>query len=347
VALGDGYRVVNVGAADTVTVQVVDGRRPPVVMPGPRVIRIAPAASGLDVGGQRLEASAVRVEARRGVLSVGGRDYGGVLEVRRSAEGLLLVGELALEDYIAGTVRAETGDRWPIEALRAMAVVARTYAAFHQWRNAGKPYHLVASSQDQNFAGRAADGSLAWEAARSTAGQVLTWEGRVFPAFYHSDSGGTTEPPQTIFTGEGIPPLTGVRDEFALDSPHYAWVVTIPLATIAERLRQGGHDLGRISRLTVVERSPSSRVAWIAIDHSRGTVTLRGADFRRLIGYETLKSTLFLPVVQDGAVRFEGRGFGHGVGLSQFGAKGMAERGYRYPQILEHYYPGSTLARLP
>ena len=113
-----------------------------------------------------------------------------------------------------------------------------------------------------------------------------------------------------------------------------------------ERLRQGGVDVGDITGFAVVERSASFRVVRLAVEHSRGTATLKGTDFRRLVGYDVLKSTLFVPVLVDGAVRFEGRGWGHGVGLSQFGAKGMAERGYPYAQILAHYYPGSTLANL-
>jgi stage II sporulation protein D len=288
----------------------------------------------------------VRLATRRGPLRVGTRDYGGLLEVWRTPEGLLLVNELPLEEYVAGTVRAEASEKWPPEALRAVAVVARTYAAFLQQRNAGKPFHLVASSQHQNYAGRVPDGSPAGEAARATAGQVLTWQGTVFPAFYHSDSGGFTEPPQTVFSGDGIPPLPGVRDEFSVDSPNYSWAVTLPLAVIGERLRQGGVDVGDVRGLSVVERSPSLRVLRLAVEHSRGTATLKGTDFRRLVGYDVLKSTLFVPVVQDGTVRFEGRGWGHGAGLSQFGAKGMADRGYVYPQILAHYYPGTSLATL-
>jgi stage II sporulation protein D len=204
----------------------------------------------------------------------------------------------------------------------------------------------VASNQDQNFAGWAMEGSPAREAARTTAGQVLTWQGRVFPTFYHSDSGGFTEPARSVFSGDGVPPLEGVRDEFSMESPNYTWTVTFPLTVIGERLRRGGIEVGQVIRLTVLERSPSFRVAQLAVEHSRGTATLRGADFRRLIGYDALKSTLFVPVAQDGLVRFEGRGWGHGVGLSQFGAKGMADRGYAYPQILGHYYPGTVLATL-
>jgi stage II sporulation protein D len=255
------------------------------------------------------------------------------------------VARTALEEYVAGTVRAEAPERWPIESLRALAVVARTYGVFHQQKNADKPSHLVASSQHQNYIGRVVEGP-AWEATRTTAGQVLTWQGSVFPTFYHSDSGGFTEPPQNVFSGERIPPLPGVRDEFSLESPNYTWAVTLPLGVIAERLRQGGLDVGEIRDLAVVERSPSFRVARLQVEHSKGTTPVRGPDFRRLVGYDVLKSTLFVPVVVDGAVRFEGRGWGHGVGLSQFGAKGMADRGYAYAQILAHFYPGTVLASL-
>ena len=353
VALGDGLRGVEIGAADLVTLQDAGMRRALFGIPGGRVVRLTPAAAGFDVAWgaasgerRRVAMAGVRLATRRGPFRVGTRDYEGVLEVWRSGEGLLLINELPLEEYVAGTVRAEASEKWPAEALRAMAVVARTYAVFLQQRNAGKPYHIVAGSQHQNYAGRVGEGSPAAEAARATVGQILTWQGSVFPAFYHSDSGGYTEPPQTIFSGDGIPPLPGVRDEFSADSPNYSWAITLPLAVVGERLRQGGLDVGDVRGLSVLERSASFRVARIAVEHSRGTATLKGTDFRRLVGYDVLKSTLFVPVVQDGAVRFEGRGWGHGAGLSQFGAKGMADRGYGYAQILAHYYPGTALQTL-
>ena len=347
IALAEGVRHVEIGVADSVTVVDPAAGRVLFSLPGPRILRVAPSGAGLDVvGGRRVDLPRLRVEVRRGRLRVGTRDYVGALEIWRQGEGLLLVNDLPMEEYVAGTVRGEASERWPAEALRALAVAARTYAVFQQGRGAGKAFHVVASNQDQNFAGWAEEGSPAREAARTTAGQVLTWQGRVFPTFYHSDSGGFTEAAQSVFSGDGVPPLEGVRDEFSMESPNYTWTVTFPLTVIGERLRRGGLEVGQVTRVTVLERSPSFRVARLAVEHSRGTATLRGADFRRLIGYDALKSTLFVPVAQDGVVRFEGRGWGHGVGLSQFGAKGMADRGYAYPQILEHYYPGTTLATL-
>ena len=109
---------------------------------------------------------------------------------------------------MAGTVRAEAPERWPIESLRAVAVVARTYAVFHQEKNGDKPYHLVASSQHQNYAGRVVEGPAA-DATRGTVGQVLTWRGSVFPTFYHSDSGGFTEAAQLASRATGSPRCPG------------------------------------------------------------------------------------------------------------------------------------------
>ena len=347
IALAEGARHVEIGVVGSVTVVDPAAGRVLFSLPGPRILRVVPSGSGLDVvGGRRIDLPRLRVEAQRGPLRVGTREYAGTLEIWRQGEGLLLVNELPLEEYVAGTVRGEASERWPAEALRALAVAARTYAVFQQGRAVGKAFHVVAGNQDQNFTGSTSPGSPAREAARATAGQVLTWQGRVFPTFYHSDSGGFTEAAQSVFSGDGVPPLEGVRDEFSTESPNYTWTVTVPLTVIGERLRRGGLEVGQVTRVTVLERSPSFRVTRLAVEHSRGTVTLRGADFRRLIGYDALKSTLFVPVAQDGVVRFEGRGWGHGVGLSQFGAKGMADRGYTYPQILEHYYPGTVLATL-
>jgi stage II sporulation protein D len=349
VSLGDGLRVVEVGAADLVSVSEPGSGRPLFGVRGPKVFRVVPAGPGrpgLVVDGRTLAMAGVRLEVRRGPIRIGPRDYTGVLELWRSGEGLLLVNEIPLEEYVAGAVRAEVPERWPPEALRAMAVVIRSYAAFHQARNAGKPAHLVAGSQDQHFAGWVSEPTASREATRATTGQVLTWEGRLFPTFHHSDSGGFTEPPQTVFSGEGIPPLPGIRDEFSLDSPHYGWEVTVPLAAIGQRLRQAGVEVGELRGINILERSPSLRVVRVGVDGNRGSATLKGTEFRRVVGYDLLKSTLFVFTPVNGAIRFEGRGYGHGVGLSQFGAKGMAERGYGYRQILEHYFPGAVVTTL-
>lgn len=307
------------------------------------LVRAVPVGALVDVDGVR--APGFRLTSDR-PLRVNGREYPAPLELIRNGDGIAVVNELLLEDYLPGVVRAEAGDKFPREALRAQAIVARTYAAHQRLINAGKPYHILASTAHQQYFGRVAPGSPAWDAVRETAGQVLLWEGDVFPAFYHTESGGFTEDPRTVFAARNMPALRPVVCPFSAGSPHYLWNLDVRLADLGEALRRGGVDVGQIRRIVVAERTPSLRAVTVAVAGTRGSAQLRGNDFRRLVGYDTLKSTLFAVAVDGDVAHFSGRGYGHGVGMCQWGAKGMAERGYAARQILEFYYPGTTFGYL-
>jgi stage II sporulation protein D len=188
--------------------------------------------------------------------------------------------------------------------------------------------------------------SPSWGAVRETAGQVLLWEGDVFPAFYHTESGGYTEDPRTVFAARNMPGLKPVRCDFSTGSPHYYWSLDVRLVDLAETLRRHDVGVGSVTAIEVTERTSSLRAAGITVHGTRGSVRLRGNDFRRMLGYDTFKSTLFAVAVDAQYARFSGRGYGHGVGMCQWGAKGMAEQGHTAKQILEFYYPGATLSTL-
>jgi stage II sporulation protein D len=258
----------------------------------------------------------------------------------------VVVNEVPLEEYLVGVLRAETGEKFPLEALRAQAIAARTYAAYHRSLNGARPYHILASTAHQQYAGRVAPTSPIWGAVRETAGQVLLWEGDVFPAFYHTESGGYTEDPRTVFAARNMPGLKPVRCEFSIGSPHYYWSLDVRLVDLAEILRRHDVAVGSVTAIDVTERTPSLRAATVTVHGSRGSVRLRGNDFRRMIGYDTFKSTLFAVAVDGNTAHFSGRGYGHGVGMCQWGAKGMAEQGHTARQILEFYYPGTVLSAL-
>jgi len=279
-------------------------------------------------------------------IRINGREYPATLEIVRYGEGLAIVNELRLEEYVVGVLRAETSERWPVESLRAQAVVARTYAAFHRASSGAKPYHLVASTTHQMYTGRVPASSPIWDAVRDTAGQVLLWEGELFPAFYHSASGGYTEDPRTVFATRNMPALKAIRDEFSAAAPHFYWSLDLRLADLSDILRRDGYDVGTVTAIDVTERTPSLRVSTLTVHGTRSSARLRGNDFRRMVGYETIKSTLFAVALDGSVARFSGRGYGHGVGMSQWGAKGMAEQGYKAEKILEYYYPGATLGML-
>jgi stage II sporulation protein D len=347
VALAEGARTVELGGGALV-LQDLEGRRLSRV--SSTWLRVVAHGSGVEVRGLGRGAArltGVRVTAGGGAaVRVGNFAYPGTVEVRRGSEGLLVINALPLEDYVVGSVKAEAGEAMPMEMLKAQAIVARTYAAYHRRLNAGKPYEIVAATAHQQYAGRVGPDSPIWTAVRETRGQVLLWEGDLFPAFYHTDSGGHTEDPRMVFAASNMPALRPVRVEFPSDSPHHLWTLDVRLGDLSAAMQRAGVGVGRVTSLEVLERSVSLRVTRLLVLGTGGRVVLRGNDFRRVVGYDTLKSTLFSVAVDDTIARFAGRGYGHGVGLDQAGAKTMGQLGYTARQILTYYYPGAEFGSL-
>lgn len=307
------------------------------------VVRAAWTGAGIEIDGRRAPVFQLRSQHP---VQLNGRQYAPALDLVATGSGIAIVNELPLEEYVVGVVRAEAGERWPAEALRAQAIVARTYGAYHRIIAAARPYHVVASTAHQQYAGRVPPGSPVWAAVQETTSQVLRWEGELFPAFYHTESGGYTEDPRLVFSARNMPALRPIVCPFSAGSPHFYWRLELRLDDLAQLLRGQGIDVGAVTAVEVPERTASLRAIAVTVRGSRGAARLRGNDFRRIVGYDTLKSTLFAASVDGGVVRFSGRGYGHGVGLCQWGAKGMAEQGYTARQILDFYYPGAVLGVL-
>jgi stage II sporulation protein D len=342
VGLGEGLGTVELSGAP-MRVQDLNGRA--LAEESVTSLRVLRRDGSVDWRGQRV--AGIRVVPAGGApLRFQQRLYPGTIDVVGAPEGLIVINQLPIEEYVVGAVKAEAGDKMPIEMLKAQAIVARTYAAYHRRLNAAKPYHIVAGTANQQYAGQVKADSPAWTAVMDTEGQVLLWEGELFPAFYHTDSGGYTEDPRVVFAATNMPALQPVRVEFASQSPHHAWSLDVGLADLAASLKRGGVSVGAITALRVLERSASLRVSRISVVGTRGSATLRGNEFRRLVGYDILKSTLFAVSVDRSYARFAGRGYGHGVGLDQSSAKTMAEQGYTARQIVQYYYPGATLSSL-
>lgn len=308
------------------------------------VVRASIVGGELELDGRR--SAAFRLTSDR-PIRLNEREYAGRLDVMRNSDrALTVINEVPLDDYLVGVLRAESNDRWPPEALRAQAIASRTYAAYHRMINAAKPYHILASTAHQQFAGRVATSSPAWAAVLETTGTILRWEGELFPAFYHANSGGYTEDPRAVFEARNMPGLRAVVCHFAAGSPHFQWSLDLRLADLGDMLKRHHVDVGTVRSIEVTDRTASLRATIVTVRGTAGIQRLRGNDFRRIVGYDTLKSTLFAVAVDREVARFAGRGYGHGVGMCQWGAKGMAERGATAQQILEFYYPGATFARL-
>ena len=343
VAVVEQARVVEVRGVDVEVTQIGPCERCRARPLRTDAVRAVPSGLVVEIDGARAPAFRLVSDAP---LRINGREYAAPLELMRNGDGLAVINEVPIEEYLPGVLRAEAGDKFPPEALKAQAVVARTYAAHQRLIQAGKPFHIIASTAHQQFAGRVTAGSPAYDAVRETAGQVLLWAGEVFPAFYHTESGGYTEDPRTVFAARNMPALLPVACPFSANSPHYYWNLDVRLPDLGDALRRGGVDVGQVRSVTVAERTMSLRAVNVAVVGSRASTQIRGNDFRRMLGYDAFKSTLFAVAIEGEVARFTGRGYGHGVGMCQWGAKGMAERGYKARQILEFYYPGTTFGVL-
>ena len=266
----------------------------------------------------------------------------GSLDITVREEHLLVVNVVDLEDYVAGVVGSEVNPGWHEELLRTQAVAARTYVLHKKLANAGQPFDVYASVQDQVYTGRQNVNRAVLDAVNRTRGQVLTYEGRPIFAVYSSTTAGPTEDAVNVWAKD-LPYLKGVDCPFDRESPWYEWQATIPFDTVEARLKDEGYPIGWLATLTPYGMTTAGRVKDVRILHSRGELIITGQEFRRILGYAEVRSTRFSIERIDRHVVFAGQGAGHGVGLCQWGAKEMAELGYPYQSILRYYYPGTEI----
>ena len=276
---------------------------------------------------------------------VNGKPYHGIMEISFLDKGLLAVNDLPLEDYLVGLINCEISSAWPIEAIKAQAVIARTYAVNRREARRNALYHLESSVMDQVYNGCEIEDSRARRGVSETAGEVLTYNGGVIQAFYHSSCGGKTESAENVW-GTNIPYLKGVDCRYCQLSPSSAWDQKLPLKELEERLRAAGFKATPLVDIRAGIRNNRGRLKNVVAVTPRGELAIPGDQFRKAVGYGVIKSTNFTVRVANGDAFFSGLGNGHGVGLCQWGAKQRALEGFSYTEILSYYYPGTELKQL-
>ena len=283
--------------------------------------------------------------ATSAAVMINGKPYRGLAEVSPGDKGLLVVNELQLEDYLVGLINCEISSAWPIEAVKAQAVIARTYALNRRDARKNAPYHLESSVIDQVYEGCLIEDNRARRAVSETEDEVLTYNGAIIQAFYHSNCGGRTEASENVW-GAPLAYMKGVECGYCLSNPSSTWEQRLTLRNIEEKLRAAGFNVSGLTDIRPGVRNSRGRLKNIVAVSARGEVTLAGDQFRKAIGYGIIKSTNFTLKVVSGEVLFSGLGNGHGVGLCQWGAKQRALDGFNYTEILSYYYPGTVLKKL-
>jgi len=307
-------------------------------------ITVGAGPSGLIVDGQRLRSDRLDVRGRDGELTVNGLTVGGRVIVKRQNGKLLAINELPLEDYVKGVVPSEMSAAWHPEALKAQAIAARTYGLYQVRRNGNKDFDVAATVKDQvyQYRGRATASGQAARAVDETRDLVLAYRDEPIFAAYFSTSAGQTEDALNVW-GFDLPYLKGVECPFDLNSPWYQWRTDVGLPTLEQRLREEGFRVGVIASLAPAFPSRTGRVTSVRILHSDGVLYVRGDELRRVL---MLASTKFDFDIVGMQVQFTGRGSGHGVGMCQWGAKELAEKGYSAETILRYYYSGADIRDL-
>lgn len=314
---------------------------------------------------------------------------------------IYIINHIYMERYLYGVVPREIPASAPMEALKAQAVVARSYAYSSLNNHKSEGYHLCNTTHCQVYGGIDGEKPSTNQAVDNTYGDYVSYNGKVISTPYHSNSGGYTEDSDKVWGGSS-PYLVGVKDIYSTNSPNSTWTTSITSRELGNKFLQSGIDMGEILDIKIIKKTDSNRVKDIRIIGSKKEQTISGDKFRSILGTTYLKSTLFdieksgsslspkivyaidgysnvakkvdlgniytldfkeNQTVSRGSVRrikgnsestdiegtfisqnkafiLEGKGYGHGVGMSQYGAMEMAKQGFDYKDIIKHYYTG-------
>ncbi len=304
-----------------------------------------PAGKKKSIASSQVGSRPVRAVSKSPFIELNGKRYRGLIELRRRQNGLLLaVNELDVEEYLRGVVASEIPHDWEQQALKAQAVASRTFALYQKRMSGSRPYHLVSTVGGQVYDGRSGERREADRAVRDTEGEVITYDGEIIPAFYHSSCGGHTESAFELW-GLDVPYLQGVDCECQRISRYGVWEKRFSAAQIATALGKIGYRMDGLSEAAIDGITPAGRVKQVVLRHAGGSLSLAAERFRSALGTTSIPSVFFELEVQGGELVISGRGMGHGVGLCQWGAQEMALRGYDYQSILAYYYPGTRLEK--
>ncbi len=265
--------------------------------------------------------------------------FRGTLKIYREGENWLYVNHLPVEEYLVSVVGHEMNPQWPLEALKAQAVVARTYVVKRISDHKNEKYDIGSSTSDQVYGGILPNEGNARAAVYKTASQVIVYHGSLATVFFHSCCGGTTAAASEVWQTD-FPYLVRKKCEFK-ESPEYNWQTWVALSTIEKQL-----GLPKITDIRVGERTASDRVKTLVIKTAQGEKKVSAADFRRVVGPTEIRSTLFDIKMRGTHLGVRGHGYGHGVGLCQWCAKIMVEKqSMKYQTIIRYFFPGTSIGR--
>lgn len=301
-------------------------------------------SGGILLGNIRSNTNKLFIKSYDTPAIINGRLFRGTIQfIKDDDRKLSVINHIDLEDYIKGISVRELSHYWPRQALLAHVIVFRTFALYKMQENIQKDYDLTSDIYSQVYGGGAAERYRVNKVVEETKGLVLTYQGKIFPAFYHATCAGHTEDASSLWN-INIAPLKGVDCGFCGDSPHFKWHNVLSAEETKNLLRKAGYPIENIKDITILGRNKSGRITNLKIVTDKKDITITAKDFRNILGPNIIRSTNFNVDVVDNELVFEGYGWGHGVGLCQWGGYFMAKQGRSYQEILKYYYPGTEIS---
>ncbi|MEH2192195.1 MAG: SpoIID/LytB domain-containing protein [Nostoc sp.] len=273
----------------------------------------------------------------KGFVYIGDRWYRGRTLVVPTEKGLTAVNWVDDQEYLYSVLGGEMDASWPQEALKAQAIAARTYALYEREKQRNNPVFDLGNTPDrwQIYKGVISEAPATYAAVDSTLGQVLTYKNRIILSVFHACSGGHTENVEDVW-GSSEPYLRAVQD-YDQNIKECNWVKTFSPSEISAKFP----GVGSVTAMTPEAYSPFRSVKVLKIVGNKGTKVLQGEEVRTAL---RLKSTRFTVTKgADGSFVLQGLGYGHALGMSQWGAYNLARQGVNHLQILGHYYQGVAL----
>lgn len=304
---------------------------------------VKPAQNGILIGSEPFNVYGVRIKTEGADIYVNNCRFRGDIDIIKTEKAdLLVINHLDIEDYISGVLYHEVSHLWPMEVLKAQAIASRTFAVYKTIESIGKDYDLTNDVYSQVYGGRTSERYMTTRAVKETAGKILTYRNKVLPAYFHATCGGHTEDASLLWN-VNMPPLKGKPCNYCAQSPHFKWVAVLQLADIELKLNDSWYRVKDIQNIMISSRDASGRVNRVSIINSLGTEELPANKFRLALDPNLFRSTNFEISIRGGAAIFNGRGWGHGVGMCQWGAYYMSKKGFSAGQILQFYYPGAAI----
>jgi stage II sporulation protein D len=285
------------------------------------------------------------IESPNPITIEGKRYYGNLL-----IEDGYVINILPIDIYTAGVLKGEVPTSWPLEVLKAQAVASRTYAYMSVMGKTDELFHAGDTELYQRYVFGETNRAVE-EAVRNTKDEILLYRDEPIEVFFHSCSGGRTEASRDVFQKD-LPYLRSVPDPFCARNERFIWTYTATAGMIGGALVREGvveQQKGSVRDIRIRSKTGSGRVREFTVQFDkRESVSVAGNRLRLALDSKSFKSLLITGIERqkrDGELvfTFHGKGYGHGVGMSQWGAKAMADEGFSYREILSHYYPGTRI----